>query len=214
MTEKENMALKDVEFYSATVNAWYNSALEHDKSLLTLSVGGIGFLITILTTIGVSGSFQLVLYAIAILMFGICLITILRIFNANKIYLKNILLNIVQANDPKLKKLDTIAFRSFIIAIIISAFIGLSTALHTFNKEIEMANDKTTKSTNTPNSIHGVAQDSFNGAAKLQPLTESFNGALNLQPTVTSTPQVQPTATPTNTTAPSTTVTPPVKPQP
>lgn len=207
MTEEEEKMLKNVEYYSATVNAWYNSALEHDKSLLTLSTGGIGFLITILTTIGASSNFQLVLYAFAILAFATCLITILIIFNANKIHLESVVQNTAQPNDPKLKNLDTIAFYSFILAIIISAIIGLSTATHTFNKEIEMANDKTNKSSDSSTAVRGHAQDSFNGAAKLQPTTESFNGALNLQPPA-STAQIQPTATATNTTTPATTTPP------
>lgn len=212
MTEEEKNVLKDVEYYSATVNAWYNSSLEHDKSLLTLSTGGIGFLITILTTIGASSNCQLVLYALAILAFATCLIAILRIFNANKIHLESIVQNIAQPDDPKLKKLDTIAFYSFILAIIISAIIGLSTATHTFNKEIEMASDKTNKSFNSSTSVPVATQDSFNGAAKLQPTTESFNGALNLRPPTPSTPQIQPTAT--NTTAPSTAIPPSATSQP
>lgn len=37
---------KRVEFYSAGLAAWYATRLEHDKSLLTLSAGGIGLLMT------------------------------------------------------------------------------------------------------------------------------------------------------------------------
>lgn len=42
---------KQVEFYSQGVAAWFNSALEHDKSLLTLSVAGIGVLLALMQTV-------------------------------------------------------------------------------------------------------------------------------------------------------------------
>lgn len=62
--------LKDVEFYSASVTAWYNSAFEHDKSILTLSSGGIALLVTLLTTIGARSPESMVLYALAVIFFS------------------------------------------------------------------------------------------------------------------------------------------------
>ena len=52
MAQNEIDEQKKIEFYAASVAAWYESSLEHDKSLLTLSAGGIGLLITLLTTVG------------------------------------------------------------------------------------------------------------------------------------------------------------------
>ncbi len=57
---------KRVEFYSAGLAAWYATRLEHDKSLLTLSAGGIGLLMTLMTTVGVSSAESLVLYVCAL----------------------------------------------------------------------------------------------------------------------------------------------------
>ena len=45
---------KQIEYYASCVNAWFNTKLERDRSLLTLSAGGIGLLITLLTTVGLS----------------------------------------------------------------------------------------------------------------------------------------------------------------
>jgi hypothetical protein len=42
MTDQEQHDRKDVEHYASSVDAWYNTRLELDKSLLTLSAGGIG----------------------------------------------------------------------------------------------------------------------------------------------------------------------------
>lgn len=60
MTPQEIEDLKTVEYYSAAVTAWFNTALEHDKSILTLAAGGIGLLITLLTTVGLSTAEALV----------------------------------------------------------------------------------------------------------------------------------------------------------
>ena len=62
---------KRVEFYSAGLTAWYNTRLEHDKSLLTLSAGGIGLLMTLMTTVGVSSAESLVLYICALVAFSV-----------------------------------------------------------------------------------------------------------------------------------------------
>jgi hypothetical protein len=43
---------KDLAFYAASVEAWYSTGFERDKSLLTLAGGGIGLLITLLSTVG------------------------------------------------------------------------------------------------------------------------------------------------------------------
>jgi hypothetical protein len=36
---------KEVEYYAAQANAWFNTKLEYDKSILVLSAGAIGLLI-------------------------------------------------------------------------------------------------------------------------------------------------------------------------
>lgn len=54
MSPEEIDDQKRVEYYAASVNAWFNTSLEHDKSLFTLSAGGIGLLITLLTTVELS----------------------------------------------------------------------------------------------------------------------------------------------------------------
>lgn len=44
---------KDVAYYSALVSAWIQTKMERDKTLASLSAGGIGLLVTILSTVGV-----------------------------------------------------------------------------------------------------------------------------------------------------------------
>ena len=43
---------KEVAFYGAVVEAWIGTRMEFDKSLLTLSLAGIGVVITLLTAVG------------------------------------------------------------------------------------------------------------------------------------------------------------------
>ena len=60
---------KEVEFYATSVTAWYNTALERDRGLFTLSAGGIGLLLTLLTTVGLKDLVLVVLYVCTILAF-------------------------------------------------------------------------------------------------------------------------------------------------
>lgn len=80
MTAEEIAHQKEVEYYASSVNAWFNTSLEHDKSILTLAAGGIGLLITLLTTIGLSSAEALVLYVGAITSFLVALISVLVVF--------------------------------------------------------------------------------------------------------------------------------------
>jgi hypothetical protein len=46
--DAENLKLteesqKRVEYYATSVNAWFNTSLEHDKSILTLAAGALAF---------------------------------------------------------------------------------------------------------------------------------------------------------------------------
>ncbi len=91
MTQEEIENQKRVEYYAASVNAWFNTSLEHDKSLLTLSAGGIGLLLTLLTTVGLSSAEAQVLYIGAIASFVVALIATLVIFRRNRTHIEEIL---------------------------------------------------------------------------------------------------------------------------
>jgi hypothetical protein len=61
------------EWYAANLAAWFATRLEHDKSLLTLSAGGIGLLITLVSTVGIHSAESLILYILAFIAFVLCL---------------------------------------------------------------------------------------------------------------------------------------------
>lgn len=180
MTQQEIDDQKRIEYYAASVAAWYESSLEHDKSLLTLSAGGIGLLITLLTTVGLSTAEALVLYIGAITSFVISLVSILFVFRGNQRHIEDILSTKNQGTDPSLSKLDTTAMFSFGIGVVFTAVIGISAAIHSFTARENVMANETTKSTDNVS-----LRESFNGAANLQTGTDlgkSFNGAGNLQP--------------------------------
>ena len=62
MTETDKNVQKEIALYSAVVQAWAGTRMEKDRSILNLSAAGIGLLVTLLTTVGVTARCQLVLY--------------------------------------------------------------------------------------------------------------------------------------------------------
>lgn len=180
MTSEEIESQKRVEYYAASINAWFNTSLEHDKNLLTLSAGGIGLLLTLLTTVGLSSAEALVLYICAITSFVVALVAILVVFRRNRTHIEDILSGKSTSNDPLLTKLDATALWAFGIGVLFTAIIGIAAAVHSYStKEKTMTNETTKKTETVP------LRESFNGANNLQPSTDfkkSFNGAGNLQP--------------------------------
>jgi len=164
MPPEEIEKQKEVEYYAASVNAWFNTSLEHDKNLLTLSAGGIGLLLTLLTTVGLSSAEALVLYIGAIISFVVALVTILIVFRRNRTHIEDIHSGKSPSNGPLLTKLDATALWAFGIGVLFTAIIGVAAAVHSYTtKEKTMANETTKKTESVP------LRKSFNGVSKLQP---------------------------------------------
>jgi VIT1/CCC1 family predicted Fe2+/Mn2+ transporter len=127
MTDNNTQEQKDIAFHEASVNAWYLSSLERDKSILTLSAGGIGLLITLLTTIGLKSAWALAWYVVAIVAFVVAIIGVLYVFSKNKDYIEKMLNNDSLEKDP-LPIADKVVYFSFIIGVVATAIIGIVTA--------------------------------------------------------------------------------------
>ena len=181
--DKANLqAEKSVEFYAASVNAWYASALEHDKSIFALAGGGIALLVTLLTTVGFSDWTTFVLFAIAIGCFLATLTCLLVIFRKNQAYIEATLTKGGPHLDPTLQRLDLAALVTFGMGVLFAAAVGVSAAWHSFSsRQLDKEKLMATENKSSPQqSAH--AYDSVNGAAKLQfDMTKSFNGAGKLQ---------------------------------
>jgi hypothetical protein len=180
--------LKLVEYYAGKVNAWFNTKFEHDKSLLTLSAGGIGLLITLLSTKGVNSIESLILYVVALFAFIVCLGTLLWIFRRNAKHLENVIQGL-ETRDSVLAFLDNTALASFLLGVLFSSIIGVSAAVHSYQeKEQKMTQEKSQKNqqlSSVRESVNGVdaiappstAQSSVNGVSKLNPTTSAPTSA-------------------------------------
>jgi hypothetical protein len=172
---------KEVEYYAAKANAWFNTKLEYDKSLLVLSAGAIGLLATLLTTVGVNSFALLFVFFAAIISFVVCLVAVLAIFSRNAKHLEDLIAG-KKANDPVLGVLDSLTISSFIIGIILASIIGLASATtEVLKKEVIVTKEKETNQNKVP------IRESFNGASNIAPQTtdtekRSFNGAQNVSP--------------------------------
>jgi hypothetical protein len=178
MTEhrKEPAEEKEAAWYAAALDAWYGTRLEHDKSLLTLSAGGIGLLITLESAVGIPSLPALIFASLAILAFIACLVAVLLIFKGNSDHLEDVV-NASKEHSSRLAFLDRLAIYTFIVGVILSCFVGFAGAVHSVEiRAINMTEKKTDVF---------FAADSVNGVHKMKPidkLSKSFNGVANMAP--------------------------------
>ncbi len=178
MSPDELEQQKDIQFHAASVNAWYNTSLERDKSVLTLSAGGIGLLLTLLSAI--KGCVcLLVCYVTAILCFLVSLVAVLLIFQHNRTHIEQTLAKTAPKSDPWLEKLDFAAMSAFGAGAAFTAIIGISVAIGSFLKKESSVTNETKNLTSAPVEL----RESFNRASALQgaDLGKSFNRVGNLQ---------------------------------
>lgn len=182
MSLEEIQQNKEIEFYAAGAAAWYNTQLEHDKSLLTLSAGGVGILITLLVTIGVASADGLVLNITALLSFLVCIGAVLVIFRRNGPHLQGVLRDANHA-DPWLKGLDGLALITFGFGVLLSAVIGISAAIDSYaTKGKSMASNQKDET---------QFEKSFYDAARLKPaaLQDSTTSTTGSMPPGTTAPK-------------------------
>lgn len=113
--------LKSVEFFSQANGAFYATKTELDKSLLSLSVAGIGFIATFSKMFIKSNIIAFSFFGISSLCFLITIFCVLRIFHMNGEYIGSLLGNDCceqKLLEYKLKKLDTVSKYSFFMGVV------------------------------------------------------------------------------------------------
>ena len=133
MSEEQSNRDKDIElkeakkvaYYSALIDAWIHTRMERDKSLLSLSAGGIALLVTLLTTIGTKNYIETTLYFLALLSFLATVIVCLVIFKRNSKHLKEVASG-DRSKDSVLERLDYFSFWSFIIGVLLAIAVGVA----------------------------------------------------------------------------------------
>lgn len=83
----ENTDPKQEEWKKNLLQAWIQTRMEFDRSVLTLSAGGIGLLITLLTTADQLAPSQFLLASLSVVGFLIALALVLFVFRKNADYL-------------------------------------------------------------------------------------------------------------------------------
>jgi hypothetical protein len=172
---------KEVAFYSALVQAWIGTKMERDKTLVTLSAGGIGLLVTLLTTVGVTFSWGIWLYAGALLSFLTTIATSVVVFDRNSKHIED-LIHQPGSRDSVLKRLDKVSLWSFVIAALFAIAIGISSAViknSTEKEERKMAKEPTVSQ------AQGPLKKSLEGLGRLNPgdsTQRSLEGSDALRP--------------------------------
>lgn len=166
---------KMTQFYSACVTAWYSTSFELDKSILTLSAAGIGLLIGLVSSKGVSSIESLLMYLLALLFFTVSLLVVLLILKLNRNHISDIIQE--KANESKnLANFDTIAVGSFALGVLFSVLLGIVFCVNSYE---ERQNEMTNKTQRFPvgDSINGMGnlnvsnrnERSVSGAGALKP---------------------------------------------
>tara|TARA_R110000751_G_scaffold199947_1_gene304729 strand:- start:640 stop:1287 length:648 start_codon:yes stop_codon:yes gene_type:complete len=173
LSDKEVEQLSAIEFQSQSYSSFYNTTMEKDKSILTLSVAGMGFLLTLLQLAKNISYFEFTFFLIAALGYLVAIYSVISIFGKNS----NFIIELVNKRDTSVKQyqldiLDKTAIRSFYLAIVMTVVLGVSTSQNMFTiGEKPMSDDKK------------VVQRVFvtDSCMKATDLHRSFQGASALQ---------------------------------
>lgn len=192
ITERDAEKMSMVEFKSQSYASYYNTSMEKDKSILTLSVAGIGFLVTLLKLEDTIETYQFVLFSIAAISFLVSIYSVVTLFGKNG----DFIIDLVNDRDitlkqHKLKTLDRNAIYSFYLAIVMSLALGISTSISlvkTGDKEVTKENDTRIEKLieKIKNGDGEPSFESFQGAADLK---KSFASAEGLKPSPTTSQQ-------------------------
>jgi len=151
---------------------YFNAALETDRQLLTLSAGGLGLLLTLLTTKGAANTWILALYGLSAILFLANIFALIKILDLNKTYILDVaskgshLCKLLSALDKLVRRLFIAASAS---AIILAIVIGL----HSTDKGKEKMADEN-KPTLTTQRV--LVTESVDGIAIPVQMTKSANG--------------------------------------
>lgn len=121
------------EWWKSTLTAaWFETRMEADRTMVALSAGGIGLMVTLLTAVGVEDLWAAVFYTLALLGFIAAIIVGLAIFQVNAAHIAE------AADDPekadasplraRLRKLDRALMASFGSGVLFSILVGITAA--------------------------------------------------------------------------------------
>lgn len=150
MEQQEIPASEDPEWreWRATLmQAWIDTRMEADRSILTLSSGGVALLVTLLTTVGVQSVWTGVFYVLGLVAFLVAIAAALRIYRLNAEHLVESVENPEKAHNSKTRKrmgmLDRWLWWAFWSGVVFSVFAaGASVARNHLHEGDDTMGDK------------------------------------------------------------------------
>jgi hypothetical protein len=155
---------RDVEFYAAALDGYYTTSFEYDKGIFTLAAGGLGLLVTLLTTSTLKTLPELFGYLGGITAFSVDLLLLLWVFRLNKGHIEHVILEQEQLSSKKLKRVDFAVACFFVIGVAFTGFVGVSAGMDSYEKVKRAADNKA-----NPPATHIVRNDSTNGIKRSRP---------------------------------------------
>ena len=126
----EELKAKRVEYYSASIGAWFNTSQEFDKSMFALSAGGIALLVSVMSNVKTLAMF--LLFIGASISFIVAAGVLLAVFQKNKPFLKQLAQN-EQADSSLLVALDATAKIFFGLGVLLTVILGITMAMQNLN---------------------------------------------------------------------------------
>jgi len=152
---------KNVAYYQVMLNAWIQSRMEHDKTLITLSSAGIGLLVTVAATFGAQHWIMPWLYGLTLSCFLCCIVISLKVYRLNSLLIE---CELKGSGKPDLKPYDRAAKVSFIMGAIAFCCIGVAALVIDLRKGDDMSKKQQDN--------WGRAQKSLDGIQTLKPQLE------------------------------------------
>lgn len=106
--------------------------LEADKSLLALSSAGVGLIVTLLTGDNLASIYELLLFLLGAISFGVCIFAVLAIFQGNAKYIQS-----NQSDGSLLALLDKTARASFALGIALTAFAAVLVSVNNLTSNLK-----------------------------------------------------------------------------
>lgn len=132
--ESKELEAKTIAYYSVMLDAWVETRLARDKTLVSLSAGGVGVLVTLLTTKGVSHLWELGLYLGSFGGFLVTLLLALTLYQKNSELIENDLRG-TSSEHLKLKAFDQATIVAFCFGTLFAVSIAVSSAVNQIHKE-------------------------------------------------------------------------------
>ena len=174
------------EFRGQLRNAWIQTSLERDKSILTLSFGAIGLLFVIVDQLPIDSKTTLLIFLLAILAFVVSVVSIVWIFQENRSLLESQLKE-KEENSKLAGFLDKLAVGGFLLGLFFSCILVFQYAMNSYDnntlkrKEQKMSNENESQKKLINGSFEGI--DNISPDKSKMTATNSFKKISKIAPT-------------------------------